>query len=330
MHAAHMGPIAMELNLSDKKKVLDELNKSYSREEVIKCPHMMVLLGYLHEKHDLPRYGWRNNGLRYHYTDAQGLLGIIQNGRLWATDIRFLNDPSEGSFLPERLVGLMESKPGGINDTEQEVIKGLQKALRNPKSNYSSFCVSLSANGDLLSQWRGYGSFGKGYAVGLSLEGALPHPQIASYYDVIYGDEGLEELAFDLLDLFVSSVEKWKDMMFDEWISTLSILAKSFKDPSYSEEQESRLVCSYSCDGNDLFKNEKPLQFRAKGSDLIPYIPMSIDLLRDEEKPRLPIKRIVVGPGVDFDRNYVSINELLKANSYDDVVVEPSVIPFRP
>lgn len=316
--------------MSNKKSVQEDYNKLCSREEVIKCPHMMVLLSYLHQKHDLPRYGWRNNGLRYHYTDAQGLLGIIKNGRLWATDIRFLNDPSEGSFLPERLISLMESKPGGINNTEREVITGLQDALRNPNSNYSSFCTSLSANGDLLSQWRGYGSFGKGYAVGLSLEGLLPHPQVASYYDVIYGDDGLEELAFDLLDLFVSSVNKWKDMMFDEWVSTLSVLAKSFKDPSYSEEQESRLVCSYSGDDNDRFQNEKPLRFRARGSDLIPYIPLSLNLLKDGEMPRLPIKRIVIGPGVDFERNYISINELLKAHSYDDVVVEQSNIPFRP
>lgn len=291
---------------------------------------MMLLLGYLHRKHDLPKFGWRNQGLRYHYTDAQGLLGIIQNGRLWATDIRFLNDPSEGSFLSERLIGIMESKAGGISETEQDIIRGLRKALCNPRSNYSSFCASLSANGDLLSQWRGYGSFGNGYAVGMKLGGGFPHPQIAQYYDVVYGDEGLEELAFDLLDLFVSSFEEWKDLMFDEWAYTVSVLAKSFKDPSYSEEQESRLVCTYSWDNNDNFQNEIPLQFRARGSDLIPFIPMSLGLLKEGEAPRLPIKRIVVGPGVDFDRNCISIHELLKAHSYDDVVVEQSVIPFRP
>lgn len=92
--------ITQGIELSDKKNALEEYNKHHSREEVIKCPHMMVLLGYLHQKHDLSRYGWHNNGLRYHYTDAQGLLGIIQNGRLWATDIRFLNDPSEAHFYP--------------------------------------------------------------------------------------------------------------------------------------------------------------------------------------------------------------------------------------
>lgn len=232
--------------------------------------------------------------------------------------------------MPERLLSLMNSKPGGINDTEKEIISGLKDALRNPRSDYSSFCVSLSANGDLLSQWRGYGSFGKGYAVGLKLAVGWPHPQIAQYYDVVHGDEGLADLAFDLLDLFVSAFDKWQDMMFDEWAYTLSVLAKSFKDRSYSEEQESRLVCSYAGESNNLFQNELPLHFRAKGSDLIPYIPMSLNLLRETDKPRLPIKRIVVGPGVDFERNAASISALLKAHSYDDVIVEPSVIPFRP
>ena len=31
----------------------------------------------------------------YHYTDGQGLRGILESGRLWFTDYRHLNDPSE-------------------------------------------------------------------------------------------------------------------------------------------------------------------------------------------------------------------------------------------
>ncbi len=95
----------------------------------------------------------------------------------------------------------MESKTGGISDKERKIIQGLKKALYNPKAIYSSFCASLSTNGDLL-------------------------------------------------DLFVSSFEQWKYIMFDEWAYTVSIIAKSFKDRSYSEEQESRLVCAYYGDSN--------------------------------------------------------------------------------
>lgn len=311
-------------------KIISDYALLHSREEVVKCPHMMALFGYLNQTHDLPKYGWLKDGLRYHYTDAAGLLGIIQNGRLWATDLRFLNDPSEGTFLPERLLGFMRSKLGGITDAELKIIDGLKEALHSPRSNYGAYCVSLSANGDLLSQWRGYGSFGKGYAVGLKLGASYPHGQIAHYYDVVYGDEGLAELAIDLLDLFVAASVKWKDQMYDEWAYTLNALAKSFKDASYSEEQESRLVCSKSDEGVDLFEKELPLRFRSKGSDLIPYIPISLSLLQNEDAPRLPIERIIVGPGVDFERNYSSIKALLKTHSYNDVQVERSTIPFRP
>jgi len=38
------------------------------------------------------------NGLIYHYTSLQGLLGILDNGEFWATKISFLNDKAE-SFL---------------------------------------------------------------------------------------------------------------------------------------------------------------------------------------------------------------------------------------
>lgn len=313
----------------ENKNILDEYKHRHSREEVIKCPHMMALLGYLTQTHGLPKYGWLTEGIRYHYTDAAGLLGIIQNGRMWATDLRFLNDPSEGAFLPERVLELMRSKSGGVTAAELQIINGVEAALHKPRSQSGTYCVSLSANGDLLSQWRGYGSFGKGYAVGLNLGYEYPHPQIAQFYDVVYGDQGLEELATDLLDLFVTASDKWKGQMYEEWAYTLGVLAKSFKNSSYVEEQESRLVCSKTEGDRDLFTHELPLMFRARGSDVIPYIPMSLSFVGAEDTPRLPIERIIVGPGVDFERNFASISALLKANSYDNVEVVPSAIPFR-
>jgi hypothetical protein len=42
-------------------------------------------------------------GLIYHYTDLRGLLGILDERKLWATDIRYLNDTSEGTYGLKRL-----------------------------------------------------------------------------------------------------------------------------------------------------------------------------------------------------------------------------------
>ena len=34
----------------------------------------------------------------YHYTNTDGFLGIIKNNQIWATDYKFLKDPSEHSY----------------------------------------------------------------------------------------------------------------------------------------------------------------------------------------------------------------------------------------
>src|SRR5437660_10589388 len=34
----------------------------------------------------------------YHYTDAAGLLGLLKTNRLWATNRRFMNDPTETEY----------------------------------------------------------------------------------------------------------------------------------------------------------------------------------------------------------------------------------------
>jgi hypothetical protein len=37
----------------------------------------------------------RQQDLLYHYTDAGGLMGILESQRLWASNAAYLNDPTE-------------------------------------------------------------------------------------------------------------------------------------------------------------------------------------------------------------------------------------------
>ena len=37
----------------------------------------------------------RRQDLLFHYTDAAGLMGILENQRLWASNAAYLNDPTE-------------------------------------------------------------------------------------------------------------------------------------------------------------------------------------------------------------------------------------------
>lgn len=53
----------------------------------------------------------------YHYTDAAGLLGIIEAQKFWATEMTLLNDPEEYVIGP---------RSGGLNST-----RVLQKLIAN-------------------------------------------------------------------------------------------------------------------------------------------------------------------------------------------------------
>ena len=108
----------------------------------------------------------------YHYTDSHGLLGIVETQKLWATHVSFLNDDSEVEYplklLAEAGTRLRSASEAGSTVTQRifELVDQITSATTPP----DTFVASLCANGDLLSQWRGYGGQGGGYAIGFHRE----------------------------------------------------------------------------------------------------------------------------------------------------------------
>lgn len=124
----------------------------------------------------------------YHYTTAAGLMGILGSQRLWATNARFLNDPSEiryalkvvsdtvakseKAYLEARKAEATLTVPdfaalmGGVKIPKIERwAKELLEVFHHQREVYvTSFCEK----GDLLSQWRGYAAASGGYAIGIA------------------------------------------------------------------------------------------------------------------------------------------------------------------
>ena len=44
----------------------------------------------------------------YHYTTASGLLSMIKSGHLWATELRYMNDPREFLHGAEVILGVIK------------------------------------------------------------------------------------------------------------------------------------------------------------------------------------------------------------------------------
>ena len=106
------------------------------------------------------------NNTLYHYTSFNGLLGIVKEKALWASDIRYLNDAAEmkhtSNLLRDEISKQLESGQGN-----SKLLSQFSEWLSDRITNgHMIFAASLTSNGNLLSQWRGYCPTGKGVSIG--------------------------------------------------------------------------------------------------------------------------------------------------------------------
>ena len=124
------------------------------------------------------------NGPLYHYTSQAGLLGIIKNKSIWATNILYLNDMAEFTHAVDLF---QEEAPkfrkSAQNDLENNFLDYLCNDISRVAGTdtrgqpivapwffelYGIYVCSLSTESDQLSQWRGYCPNGNGFSVGFN------------------------------------------------------------------------------------------------------------------------------------------------------------------
>jgi hypothetical protein len=135
----------------------------------------------------------------YHYTDPAGLIGILSDGQLWATNVEYLNDSSElrhAEILHKQVLeGLIaEEAPGSLRK------RLAMKVQQRPPwhSRLQTYVVCFCADDDLLTQWKTYGAWGSGFSIGFDrseLASALPN--LVPVVDVIDGPNvSLERIVY--------------------------------------------------------------------------------------------------------------------------------------
>lgn len=257
----------------------------------------------------------------YHYTTAQGLLGILTGGTIWASDARFLNDASE-LFHGQRLFQqelehrLREEQPLAsfyARDLDEDLFQLVSGQAR-------VFVTSFSVELDLLSQWRSYGEYAVGFDFSLLRGISDPH----SWHDfdlckVVYDPE--EQAA--IVRQFVSDAKEGTDSFGVRFpgerrddISILRLVSR-FKDAHFSEEREWRLV-AYQRPGSGFPRNG--LSHRIRGARLIPYI--DVPLGRS-------VREVVVGPVEDQDLAARGVSSLMEDLNIVPRAVRKSEVPLR-
>ncbi len=329
----------------------------------------------------------------YHYTSAQGLHGMLATGRVWGTNVSFLNDPSEMRYAARLIRNVMDEEAGQLK-TEQKAAEEHDALLRSIIADYATFMSThlptwtesllktfedkgdaymscFCTKGDLLSQWRGYGATGGGYALGFDARQiSIPRSGGVRLLRVIYKPKDQKEIVRDWVRAFFklkeSLVRTMREKLDTPGIGTLlrframassaftgKVLAAGrltedvpiikhllqqgqqvftrflaeclicFKDPSYQEEQEWRVI--------QYGQNAPEIKFRPSGPRLVPYVELALTAPIDGEAPRLPLKSITYGPTLEPAVTEKSLAMLLKHYQYEQpgIEIKKSGIPFR-
>lgn len=244
------------------------------------------------------------HGELFHYASADGLNGMVCNKTIWATNIEYLNDTAEFKHGAEVLRKIVESRKGHATGFRREFFDALDRHSSLFQSE-DVFVMSLSEEGDLLSQWRGYTPSNSGFSIGFD---ARLLAKVAADLDgmhlvrCIYGEDEQREFAKSVLDsclnLWINQREieeqQKKDFRNMEALVAFNIystfIAASLKHHTFAEEKEWRLL--------GLFRQPERFRFRAGRSSLTPYIELKWG--KETKAPDAqPIRSVYVGPCPD-------------------------------
>ena len=190
----------------------------------------------------------------YHYTRMAGLRGIVETSLFWASHAEYLSDASELGYATALIQEVVADEASRVASERirslaerPEVVDPLLIGLR-------PFVVCFCENRDLLSQWRGYGTTGPAYALGLDLRSVSAlRLQSCVLRKVIYSRDEQEALVRSSVHAWADAIEAQVSAGTPEeaiypypalW-TLQSMLVEQylcFKNPAFSEEQEWRLI----------------------------------------------------------------------------------------
>lgn len=278
----------------------------------------------------------------FHYTNAKGLLGILDSGRLWATNYRFLNDASEIAYAMALFEAIVQER---LSQARSEVVtEFLQRTLRTANAfdgMFDCYVACFCEKDDLLNQWRAYAASGGGFALGfhskeIGMRVRLDHPgQDFFLRKVEYEEAAQRQLLAEVLDLASSHLEEiTKGHSVKEANNAIARCCQfvrvetaeyfaCFKHPAFSVEEEWRLchVTGPSEEGHVLYR-EGPY-------GLTPFVHLDLSPMAGVNAHRLPISRITHGPTKDPANVRFALSKMLRSKGYAFVEVAGSTLPLR-
>lgn len=283
----------------------------------------------------------------YHYCSTDSFCSIIKTKSIWLSSLKSSNDSQEGRIVSDVLIQM--AKENGIGGY---FLEQFQLYVKLMEQIYDGLGFCLSADGDLLSQWRGYADDATGVCIGFSTEylerlGACEHgiPPNFTLEKIEYRAEDhrqlLEPTYRELHNLMIAgglgkppmhgalnALKSSEEIKTEQELipkATKALISKLhelrptlflLKSDAFQEEKEHRLVTTMSTNLS------LDCEYRASGKRIVPYrsvqlAPLDID----------PIVEIILGP--KHQTHPETIARMLETYRFSGASVRPSKATYR-
>ncbi|MFL4974780.1 MAG: DUF2971 domain-containing protein [Microvirga sp.] len=177
-----------------------------------------------------------------------------------------------------------------------------------------------------------YGGSNASYSIGIAAHYTFapgwmtpnrPFHLIKVIYDEGQQKEIVQGVVKVLVD-FVSQNHKQNDI--HKFVSAFRRILPEFilslKHPSFSPEEEWRMICL-------VGRDDQGEKFRPSAFGLTPYVDLQLRMPAGPWRGKMPLKQVFVGPSAYSDLAVDSTRAFLKSTGYGWVDVHPSGLPLR-
>ena len=248
----------------------------------------------------------------YHYTDVNGLMGIIKYEKLWATDINFLNDSEEYYAGIRKLKDFCSSSLSSLDKTNHvdKVISGLYELIpdiiEKNLTNRNLYITSFTSKEDNLRQWMSYCPDNSGYCIEFDRHNILMNEQCEKKLnitcrieDVDYGQGTFDkQLSFESIMKMIKATDTRTAAL--NVANNLLFHCCAIKNNEFHDESETRLVAQ------STISKEHNAKYRTRSGVIVPYIEYPIK--------KSAIKRIIIGPNINMDLAKKGLEDFLIKN----------------
>lgn len=179
----------------------------------------------------------------YHYTDVNGLRGLIIDKKMWLGNLRQMNDAQEEFYFMQHLKEAVLDTKRDITTDQSAELESLFELETNKIKTSPAYVACYSQLKDDASQWERYADKGAGFCIEFNTNKFNEFIKGSMFLQPVYYLKSMKShihVQNIIHYLEYKNVASFKDI--NSLMSNVRACASSYKHPSFAQEEEIRLI----------------------------------------------------------------------------------------